>query len=556
MGGCASKPHKKLKSKAKYLYKSCKFRRKVAPSTSIGHNMDGEVYSGDFTFRDFVMNDTDNRETTSFRRSQVPNCSFHPPDRLQRNHKEVGPNEKRQEEEWFDSRSVLDSDAEDDFVSVDGDGFMLLDSATLRTSKSPVTQNESNSCFTDNGCNQQKRNCCKTEVFSSSEEYVKYDINKKQIVHNSCLAKAEETCSKRMVVDLEHFGDKYEESKPDHSLTQFRSSENVSDLNRAPAFSGSTSIRKKALFMVNAVKRKHNDEDGQIDLHKITGSSKRCLDHPRAGFLIPVSLEEKPNQCCWCPVPPSAFKLRGENYFRDKKKYPAPNHSPYVPIGMDLFASPRKIHHIAQLIELPFLGSECEIPSILIVNIQLPAYPATMYGDSDGEGINLVIYFKLLENFEKETSPLFVESIKKLVKNEMEVVKGFPKESVVPYRERIKIMVNPINPEELGLSSAERKLVQAYKDKPVLSRPQHSFYKGPNYFEMDLDVHRFSYICRKGLQAFRERLKNGIFDLGLTIQAQKTEELPETVMCCVRLNKIDLVNLGLMPTLATALCNE
>ncbi|XP_073134204.1 uncharacterized protein [Henckelia pumila] len=470
MGGCASKPHKKLKSKAKYLYKSCKFRRKVAPSTSIGHNTDVGVYSGDFTFRGFVMNDTDSPEMMRFRRSHVPNCTFHLPDQLQRNHREVCANaEKRQEEEWFDSRSILDSDAEDDFVSIDGDGFTFLDSATVRTSNSPVTQNESNSCFTDYGCNEQKRDCCQTDqVLFSSKENVEYGVNKKQKIDSSCMAKVEETCTKRMIVDLEHFVDKHDDNKPDHSSTLFRSSENVLDLNQTSAFSGSTSKGKKATFMVTAVKRKLSDEDG---------SSKRCLYHPRAGFLIPVSLEDKPNQGCWCPVPPSAFKLRGENYFRDKKKYPAPNHSPYIPIGMDLFASPRKIHHIAQHIELPFVGSECEIPSILIVNIQLPAYPATMFGDSDGEGINLVIYFKLLENFEKETSPLFVESIKRIVKNEMEVVKGFPKESVVPYRERLKIMVNPINPEELGLSSAERKLVQAYKDKPVLSRPQHSFYK-------------------------------------------------------------------------------
>ncbi|XP_057482265.1 uncharacterized protein LOC130769109 [Actinidia eriantha] len=404
MGGCVSKTNSKIRSHKKYLRRARRRGRKIStaiPVAPVERLTDAGNPLGDFSVSEFFHMDVEKGATSTCRRSGVSNLTFHLTP-LEWSHSQIDTNGICQEETWFDTLSFLESDSDDDFISVYG------------------------------------------------------------------------------------------------------------------------------------------------------GPSRSFLYRPRAGLLIPCSVGGKPTPGCWCPVSPSVFKLRGVNYFRDKRKYHAPDYSPYTPIGADLFVCPQKMNHIAQHLELPSVTAHKKVPSLLIVNIQLPTYPAAMFqSESDGEGISLVLYFKVSESFDEEISSQFQDSIKRLVEDEMETVKGFAKEYAIPLRERLKIMVGVVNPEDLHLSSAERKLLHAYNEKPVLSRPQHAFYSGPNYLEIDLDIHRFSYISRKGLDAFRERLKYGIINLGLTIQAQKQEELPEKVMCCVRLNKMDFVNHGQIPRFVT-----
>ncbi|KAF5945408.1 hypothetical protein HYC85_015636 [Camellia sinensis] len=406
MGGCASKPSRKIKTHKKYLKRYRRCGRKISTAVPIApmeRLSDAGNSLEDFAVSEFVRVDFEKGATTTCRRSEVSNLTFHLT-QLQWNHSQIDSNGICQEEAWFDSHSILESDSDDDFISVYG------------------------------------------------------------------------------------------------------------------------------------------------------GPSRRFLLRPRAGLLIPCSVGDKPTQGC-CFVNEVSVVYTSNNLFcRDKRKYSAPDYSPYTPIGVDLFVCPKKINHIAQHLELPCLKAHKKVPSLLIVNIQVPTYPATMFlGDNDGEGMSLVLYFKVSENFNKEISPQFQDSIKRLVEDEMETVKGFAKESTVPFRERLKIMAGVVNPEDLHLSSAERKLLQAYNEKPVLSRPQHGFYSGPNYFEIDLDIHRFSYISRKGLDAFRERLKYGILDLGLTIQVRhKSQRSCRRKSCAAcRLNKIDFQNHGQIPRFVT-----
>ncbi|XP_006650624.1 uncharacterized protein LOC102705329 [Oryza brachyantha] len=522
MGSCVSTTRRRRRSR-KLSVAARKFRRKV--STAIAAAPIARPGAGDAAANCFARHEVVHVE------APVSNVTLHLT-QLQWQHSQMDAGSVICEEAWYDSVSILDSadsddDLDNDFASVSGDP--LPDVTAAAGTAAPPQRNDAASLL----------DAVHRLRSIASAEACQDDPHERSEDSNAAAAAADECCSGSNLKELQ--GMVASSARP-----SFPSSIPSNKIQPMPIVSVSPHNQKKKSAVVRLSFRRRSYEGDEMT--EMSGSTN-YLYRPRAGSSVPCSTGEKLSDGCWSAIEPSVFRVRGESFFKDKRKSPAPNCSPYVPIGADMFACTRKINHIAQHLALPCLKTHETFPSLLIVNIQMPTYPANMFGENDGDGISLVLYFKISDNFDKEISPQLKESIKKLMGEELERVKGFPVDSNVPYTERLKILAGLVNPDDLQLSAAERKLVQTYNQKPVLSRPQHKFFKGSNYFEIDLDVHRFSFISRKGLEAFRERLKHGVLDLGLTIQAQKAEELPEHVLCCMRLNMIDFADNGQIPTL-------
>ncbi|OVA11944.1 protein of unknown function DUF1336 [Macleaya cordata] len=464
------------------------------------------------------------------------------------------------EEAWFDSVAVFESDCEDDFQSVQEDSLSLngsecasLSSLSSMRTASHEDQHDNVPCISypdqqlklgeqttgssalDSVGDVAKTSNSRVSHSSDADRQPKSDVslnNSKLPVYLDELTSdsVDASAGGKEGGILDHCGILQNTCLPCLAST-------VPSIDKRKSLSPSSPGTKKKA----AMKLSFRWKEGHANTTSI--STKTVLQRPIAGTQVPFCPIEKKMFDCWSAIEPCTFKVRGENYLRQEnniQKEFAPNYAAYKPFGVDVFLSPRKIDHIARFVELPVINSSGKLPPILVVNVQVPLYPATIFqGETDGEGMSIVLYFRLSESYSKELPLHFQENLRRIIDDEVEKVKGFAVDTILPVRERLKILGRVANVDDLQLNAPERKLMHAYNEKPVLSRPQHEFYLGENYLEIDIDMHRFSYISRKGFQAFQDRLRMCVLDVGLTIQGNKAEELPEQILCCIRLNGID-----------------
>ncbi|RHX97111.1 hypothetical protein DYB25_006392 [Aphanomyces astaci] len=73
-----------------------------------------------------------------------------------------------------------------------------------------------------------------------------------------------------------------------------------------------------------------------------------------------------------------------------------------------------------------------------------------------------------------------------------------------------------------------------------MTRPEHRFYRGDGYFEVDIDAHLFNFLARKGLTGITQHFGNMVVDFGFVMEGQDDDELPENVFGSGRMCRVDV----------------
>lgn len=220
-----------------------------------------------------------------------------------------------------------------------------------------------------------------------------------------------------------------------------------------------------------------------------------------------------------------AFQVRGKNYMKDSKKINAG-----APIfflrGMQVVRSAQFMRHVA-------LEEWCGYPKHshenewLILNYLIPGatcvHVVALY-TATPEAADVLRTFGTGEAIESATSSKMAWS--RLLQQFWTADTGF-------CNDRFKLIPS--------IAEGSWTIKMAVGQKPALTgkKLKQHYFRGPGYFEIDIDVSSSS-VATSILGMVRGVSKSMVVDLGVSIQGEREDELPEAILCQTRFARVDL----------------
>mmetsp|Transcript_8345 Transcript_8345/g.14005 ORF Transcript_8345/g.14005 Transcript_8345/m.14005 type:complete len:337 (+) Transcript_8345:66-1076(+) len=285
------------------------------------------------------------------------------------------------------------------------------------------------------------------------------------------------------------------------------------------------------------------------------------------GFPEPSADEQHPDQIIsncprpphsWTPCPGHAFNVRcGPNYALNghKTASAAPLYDVYA---VDVYQNAQKLPFVARVTSMPEdpSSSQLSLPPYLIFNILVPNYaPGGMLSQkrNNGPGWNLVLHCRLSEAARTSILEGRPSAAVDLLRRFMH-----PEDGAHLRKERLKIILGVVDFNEPGFNLVTKQLLQSYNFKPFLSKTASSFYLQPQRcFEIDVDIHSWSQAALSAFQMCKAKLSKTTVRVGVVIEAEGDEEMPEQVLAGIYLSYLDPSNaIDFTPELTAYLASE
>jgi len=242
----------------------------------------------------------------------------------------------------------------------------------------------------------------------------------------------------------------------------------------------------------------------------------------------------------WCNALGRTFRVRiGPDYPIHGKKAPSLE-TFYSVFAVDIYSSEKKISNIARFYDIPqraMVPENFDIPPVLVINVMTPEYAPSWFSPViDGPGFSFIIFAELKE-WVRET--LAKGRLSPALKLYQEFVRGGKKSK---YSDCFKVVARICNNKEASkhYGGIAKNLVDSYNGRPFLARTSTQFYYTPKqYFAIDLDIHVFGKIARRGLYSIKDFFGNLIIDCGFVVEGRSNKELPEQLIAALRMVKLD-----------------
>eukprot|EP01083_Nonionella_stella_P064867 169489_1 len=294
---------------------------------------------------------------------------------------------------------------------------------------------------------------------------------------------------------------------------------------------------------------------------------KELINIPRKSYVKPYQMitetdglplgttltqtTDKNQKHVWRSCHASTFNVRGPQYVTNKKnKLQISKPALYEVFAMDCYAIDDKdamdqdVHEMINCFNIQNINKlHTHYPNLLIISLMIP-----LFKKKDRNGVHLVIYSTISKEFERilsnnETLPC-ITRLDKLLNLEIEALNSFKMTLSIP------------NIDETNLNQISKKLVKTINGKCMAFKKHASFGYLNGKSESDVFVVRFNGFglnknIIKALSVARSHLQTMDFEIGFHVGAKQKELLPERMLTCAKLIKIDINNFGSFDTFST-----